>query len=239
MNGLAELTIAAHGGLARWKRLKEVSAHLIVGGALWALKNHPNTISDTTVAVGTREEWASHFPFGEHRHRTKFNPGRVALEAGDGELLSELRDPRASFRNHVLNTPWSSLQLAYFAGYAMWTYLNTPFLLALPGVLAEGAPPWNEQGETWRRLDMTFPPGIATHSTKQALYVDDAGLLRRHDYDVDIAGGTPAAHYISDYIEVDGIMFPTRRRVFPRQADGSAAPEPLIVSINLSDFALS
>jgi hypothetical protein len=238
MNELAELTITAHGGLERWKGVKEVSAHLIVGGALWALKNQPDTISDTTVAVGAREEWASNFPFGEHRYRTKFSPGRVALEAGNGELLSELRDPRASFHNHVLNTPWSDLQLAYFAGYAMWTYLNTPFLLADPGVVAEEVAPWSEQGETWRRLEINFPTHIATHSTKQTLYVDEAGLLRRHDYDVEIAGGTPAAQYISDYVEVAGLMFPTRRRVFPRQADGSAAPEPLIVSIDVSDLAV-
>jgi hypothetical protein len=52
---LAELTVAAHGGLERWKRLNEVSAHLIVGAALWALKDQPNTISDTTVAVGTKD----------------------------------------------------------------------------------------------------------------------------------------------------------------------------------------
>jgi hypothetical protein len=63
-------------------------------------------------------------------------------------------------------------------------------------------------------------------------------LLRRHDYDVEIAGGTPGAHYIEGYEEVSGIMFPTKRRIFPRQANGTASPEPLVVSIDLSDIAL-
>jgi hypothetical protein len=55
---------------------------------------------------------------------------------------------------------------------------------------------------------------------------------------VEIAGGTPGAHYIEVYEDVSGIMFPTKRRIFPRQADGTASPEPLVVSIDLSDITL-
>jgi len=51
-------------------------------------------------------------------------------------------------------------------------------------------------------------------------------------------GGTPGAHYIEGYEDVFGIMFPTKRRIFPRQADGTASPEPLVVSIDLSDITL-
>jgi hypothetical protein len=56
---------------------------------------------------------------------------------------------------------------------------------------------------------------------------------------VEIAGGTPAARYIDMYEEVSGIMFPTKRRIFPRQADGISSPEPLVVSIDLSNIVLS
>ena len=55
---------------------------------------------------------------------------------------------------------------------------------------------------------------------------------------MEIAGGTPGAHYIEGYEDVSGIMFPTNRRIFPRQADGTASPEPLVVSIDLSDITL-
>lgn len=120
----------------------------------------------------------------------------------------------------------------------MWTYLNMPFLLAAPGVVSEELDDWNENGETWRRLKVTFPKAIATHSTVQTLYVDANGLLKRHDYDVEIAGNTPGAHYISDYTTVSGIRFPTKRRIFPRQPDGTSLIEPLVVSIDLSDIEL-
>lgn len=65
------------------------------------------------------------------------------------------------------------------------------------------------------------------------------GLLRRHDYDVAITGGTPGAHYISDYVDVSGIKFPTRRRIFPRTPEGQSLAEPLVVSIDLDNIVLS
>jgi hypothetical protein len=71
------------------------------------------------------------------------------------------------------------------------------------------------------------------------MYFNQHGLLKRHDYDVEIAGGTPGAHYVSDLKEFSGIVFPTKRRILPRQADGHSAPEPLVVSIDLDQFVLS
>jgi hypothetical protein len=67
------------------------------------------------------------------------------------------------------------------------------------------------------------------------LSIGEDGLFRRHDYDVEIMGGSPAAHYISDYTQVGGIMVPTRHRILPRAADGQALSEPILVSIDVSD----
>ena len=64
MNELAELTIRAHGGMKRWGQFETVSAQLVQGGALWALKGQAGTLDDTSVTVGIRSEWASHAPFG-------------------------------------------------------------------------------------------------------------------------------------------------------------------------------
>ena len=36
--------------------------------------------------------------------------------------------------------------------------------------------------------------------------------MRRHDYNVDIAGGYAAAQLTTDYLEVDGMKLPMRRR---------------------------
>jgi hypothetical protein len=239
MTKLSELAIEAHGGLQRWKQFEQVSADLRQGGALWSLKGQPETLQQTTVTVGLRKEWASHAPFGVRPRRSRFEPGRVALESGDGTVLEELGNPRSSFAGHDLQTPWTELQLAYFAGCAMWTYLNTPFVLAWPGVETEEIEAVRTSDGLWRRLAVRFPKDIATHSAVQTLYFDADGLLKRHDYDVEIAGNTPGAHLISDYVEVSGIRFPTRRRIYARQPDGSFSTEPLVVSIDLSNIRLS
>jgi hypothetical protein len=237
MNKLAKQAIEAHGGLERWKRFTTLSAHLIQGGDLWAAKGKAGVLADVTVTVDLRDEKASHWPFGSPDRRSRFEPQRVALEDANGKVLEELLQPRSSFNGHA--TLWSDLQLAYFAGYAMWTYLNIPFLLAKPGVESEEVESWEESGETWRRLKVRFPTDIATHSTEQTISFDRQGLLRRQDYNVEIDGTAGAAHYVYDHKEFSGIVFPTKRRVFRRQTDGRPGPKPLIISIDLDRIVLS
>ena len=237
MNTLAKQAMDAHGGLERWNRFSALSAHLIQGGDLWAAKGKAGVLVDPTVTIDLRDEKASHWPFGSPDRRSHFEPQRVALEDANGKVLEELLQPRSSFKGHA--AIWSDLQLAYFAGYAMWTYLNIPFLLARPGVESEEVEPWQESGETWRRLKVRFPADIATHSTEQTLYFDRQGLLKRHDYNVEIDGTAGAAHYVYDHKEFSGIVFPTRRRVFRRQPDGHPAPKPEIIFIDLDRIVLS
>ena len=43
----------------------------------------------------------------------------------------------------------------------------------------------------WRRLLVTYPDVIVAHTRQQTCYFDDAGLLRRLGYAVDILGGGP------------------------------------------------
>jgi hypothetical protein len=237
MNDLATFAMNAHGGLDRWRRLKTANARLVQGGALWQLKGQAGVLDDVHLTVDLRKEWASHRPFGHPDRHSSFRPDRVAIETSDGRVVEERAKPRESFKGHQFDTPWDSLQLAYFAGYAMWTYMNTPFLFALPGVTTEElASSWQENGEAWRRLKVTFPEHIASHSAEQTFYFDQQGLLKRHDYEVDVAGGAAAAHYVSALTDVSGIMVPTKHTIFPRQPDGSAAPAPLVVSIDISEI---
>src|SRR5215471_7930711 len=156
MNRLAKQAIDAHGGLERWNYFDTLSAHLIQGGELWAAKGEAGVLDDVAVTVDLHDQKASHWPFGFPERRSRFEPQRVAIEGATGKVLEELLRPRASFEGHA--TTWSDLQLAYFAGYAMWTYLNIPFLLARPGVESEEVEPWQESGETWRRLKVLFRP---------------------------------------------------------------------------------
>jgi hypothetical protein len=89
-----------------------------------------------------------------------------------------------------------------------------------------------------RKTRVRFPADVATRSTEQTLYFDQQGLLKRHDYHVEISGGIGAAHYVSDLKELFGIVFPTNHRIFGLQPDGHAATEPLVVSIDMDQIVL-
>jgi hypothetical protein len=133
MNKLAELAISAHGGMKRWREFNRMSAHQLVGGVLWPMKGQDGVINDAHITVELHREWASHTPFGGAGRRSVLEPTRVAIESSSGGVLDERHNPRNSFIGHTLETPWDSLQLAYFAGYAMWTYLTTPLPLCPSG----------------------------------------------------------------------------------------------------------
>jgi hypothetical protein len=239
MNKLAEFAIDAHGGLERWSRFSKLTAHLVRGGVFWATKQKAGVLDDTMIKVDLLGEAISDWPVGSPARRSFFEPGRVALEDANGKLLEELLQPRSSFEVQGAHRLWTDLQLVYFAGYAMWTYLNTPFLLARPGVESEEVEPWQEEGDTWRRLRVRFPEDIATHSREQTMYFDQRGMLRRHDYQVEVDGGAPGAHYVYEPKEFSGIVFPTKRRIFVRGSDGRRSPGPPIISIDVDQVVLS
>ena len=120
-------------------------------------------------------------------------------------------------------------------GEALWTYLTTPFLLALDGVHVDEAEPWREGAETWCVLRAYFPGSIETHSLVQEFFFGDDMLLRRHDYSVNIAGGFRASQLTSDYVEANGIYLPTTRRAYTCGPDHRPILEMLMVSIDISE----
>jgi hypothetical protein len=149
-------------------------------------------------------------------------PERVAIQTADGEVLEQRTDPRSTYpMPFELTTRWDALQVAYFASYAVWNYLTSPFLLTYPGVQAQEIEPWDEDGESWRRLRVTFPETIATHNRDQVFYFDSNYMLRHLDYQPEVTNA-PIAHYVSDHKEFDGFIFPTRRRVYARNSEGIA-----------------
>lgn len=236
---LLDDVLRTHGGLDRWKSLSRIDATIVTGGGFWAMKGLVQDATPRQMTVWLHEERSSVTRFGNPDWHTEFVPGRIAIMQSDGGVVAERLDPRASFAGHVMTTPWDPLQRAYFNGYALWTYLTTPFLLAMPGVEVTEAAPWTEGSETWRVLRAQFPTAIATHSPVQSFYFGEDLLLRRHDYNVDVAGSFGAAQLVSDFVEANGIRLPARRRAYRRGADMRPLLEPLMVSIDISNVHFS
>src|SRR6202047_3858627 len=235
MNELLAKILDVHGGMDRWNGYNKVEPTIVSGGGLFELKGAPHDSNPRRMTVWLHEERSSVVPYGAPDQRTMFTPERIAIEKLDGTLVAERRAPRDSFAGHQMSTPWDPLHRAYFNGYALWSYLTTPFLLAVNGVQTAEIEPWREGVETWRVLRALFPSTIASHSAVQDFFFGEDLLLRRHDYNVDIAGGFAAAQLVFAYVEADGVKLPTQRRAYIRGPDHRPALDPLMVSIDISE----
>jgi hypothetical protein len=236
---LLQKVLEAHGGLDRWNSFETVEATIVTGGQLFGMKGTPQDSTPRRMTVATRREWASVTPYGADDQRTDFSPGRVAIEKIDGTVVKERLRPSEHAEGKTVEAPWDALDRAYFNGYALWTYLTTPFHFAMSGFDVEEIAPWHEHEELWRGLRVTYPPDIASHSRQQDFYFGSDFRLRRHDYHVEASGGFAAAQYVFEPVTVEGITFPTKRRAYMRDPSLLPIHDRLMVSIDISDVSLS
>lgn len=242
MSDLLDRVLEAHGGQANWAQVRELTAQLSLGGPFWEWKGWPDVYTNQTVRIDPHREHITFEPFT--------GPGRVStLEVREGQpetveihdgatLLSSRANPRESFPAYTNEGAWDDIQVAYFTSAATWNYLTAPFVFAYPGVRTQEISPWSENGETWRRLAVTFPSSIANHNPDQTFYYDDNFHQRRMDYQPDVTG-SPIAHYTHDPKVFDGFLFYTRRLVHLRDDDNVANQEFAPITIDLDSVTVS
>jgi hypothetical protein len=234
--GLLEEVLAAHGGLERWQAASSITAEGRFGGLLRS-RLPGNKMANVNVRVQLEVQRAFFDGFPQAGQRAIFDQGDVRIENSEGQVLDARHNARAAFRGLSRlrrNVRWDALDAAYFAGYAWWNYLTTPQLLTRDRVTVQEGEVWREGGERWRRLEVTFPPELHTHSRRQTFYADTAGLIRRHDYIAEPIGRwASAAHYCDQHRTFDGLVFPTRRRVRPRGPGGRSLPGPTLVALDV------
>lgn len=237
MNELLNLALEAHGSLDRWNKVKAVKVDASIAGAIWYVKGKPDFLKNIVLTVETRTERVT-VDFPGQDKRAIFEPNRIVIETMNGMLIEARENPEESFKGQQRETPWNDIHVIYFVGEALWTYLNTPFLYANEGFATEEILPIRVDGETWRRLKVTFPDNVKSHTKEQISCFGPDGLLRRHDYTVDILGGATGLNYASDYQDVDGIIVPAKRRVYAYEGDYQLVKEPLLVAIDMGKIEL-
>ncbi len=236
---LLQQVLEAHGGLARWSRLRAVRARVAFGGLAFALRWNRAGARERLVTILPHRAQVVFEDFPGVGYQAAFSPEHVWIADPRGGVRSERALPREAFASWRRALWWDDLDLLYFAGYATWNYFTHPFLLAAPGVECAETEPWTEGGECWRRLEVRFPPGYPTHCPAQVFYYDEKLRLRRHDYTATVfASWAAAAHYSHDHVTVQGIPFPTWRRVVPRSRSSAARPGPTLVWIRATGIAL-
>jgi hypothetical protein len=236
MSALLDEVLNAHGGLDSWRAVTALTAHGRFGGLL-SSRFPGNRMATVNVRVELAQQNVVFYGFPQEDSQAVFDRGEVRVETRDGDLIDARRDARAAFGGLSglrRNVRWDALDCAYFAGYAWWNYLSTPLLLTREGVIVTEGDTWSEPGEQWRRLEVSFPPDIHTHTRRQSFYVDAAGLIRRHDYLAEPIGKwAHAAHYCDEHRHFDGLVFATRRRVRPRVPGGRSLARPILVALDI------
>ncbi len=231
---LLEQVINAHGGLERWQSAGELAVQHTSGGVAFAAKFQGRTLPKELARVSTALQRTVITPYPRPGRRGVFERGAVRIETDGGRLRAQRLDPRSDLRRLRHRLRWDKLDLLYFTGSALWNYMATPFIFATPGFELQELEPWKEGEEVWRRLAVTYPAELHTHSRQQVFYFSADGLLRRLDYTAEEFGPrAKAAHYCFDHREFGGLVFPTRRRVFPRGPDNRPRRRPLLVWIDI------
>ena len=235
MSELLTSALAAHGGLDQWNQLTSIRARLSVTGGLFTAKGTADQLEGIEMEAQLHEQKVVTYIAGKKK-RWVFQPNSIVVEADSGEKLAEHSYPRRSFQGN--EAFWEEVHLAYFNSYALWNYLTSPFLYASPGFKVEELEMWQENGESWRPLKVTFPAHIATHTKEQIAFFGEDGLLRRLEYSVDVLGGDKGLNYPSPYRVFNGIMLPMKRRVYPADAQRQKVKEPVLVAIDLFEITI-
>ena len=236
MNDLLALAVDAHGGLARWEEISRFRAEVSISGELWAVKGKPSLLHEVVLEGETRDQRMKIAPFPWPGRYATWEPYRQTVQTDDGMLVAERRDPVATFAGLTQESLWDEFQVAYFGAVAGWNSFVVPFLFVRPDFAVEETEPWSEDGQGWRRLVVTYPDAVVSPCRQQAYCFDGDGLLRRLDYTVD---ADPAVEYPSEYQEFDGVMVPTRRRVYVRNPDGPPQFDSVFISLDVADVSFA
>jgi hypothetical protein len=235
---LLDKVIAAHGGAEGWRSVSTITARGTLGGLL--PKRFPgDRLANFTVEVEAAEQHTVIHDFPRAGRRAVFDRGEVRIETEDGERLDARTSPRSAFfglSGIRRNVRWDPLDTAYFAGYAFWNYLTSPLPLTRDDVVVTEVEPWREG----RRLRAAFPSHLDTHCREQTFYVDDDGLIRRHDFVAEPVGAwASAALHCDRHRRFDGLVFPARRRVFPRGPGGLVLPRPALLVLEFEEIEVT
>ena len=238
MSDLLVDLLEAHGGADHWQSVVSITARGRITGLL-PKRFVGNKLATFTFEVQTAKQHTRIHDFPQAGQRAVFDQGHVRIETIDGAVVGTRTDPRSAFfgaSGARRNLYWDALDVAYFAGYASWNYLNSPWLLAREGVEVREGEPWQENGESWRRLEVHFPSDFHTHCVAQTFYVDATGLIRRHDFTAEPVGRwASAALYCDQHREVDRLTFPTHRLVLPRGL-GRVLPHPILLDLRFDEI---
>ena len=229
---LLDEAIEASGGLPLWNRLTRFTLQLSIEGSLLTRVSEAACFKDIVAEGCFRRRFVRLTGFANADRSGVYRPDHVTIENSEGDVLRTWNNPHQPLHHGAEEPFQEEPYLVFLCGFSIWNYLITPFLMAHPGVQIEELPPWHEQDQPWRRLQVVFPPDLVTHSPVQTFYFDATGLLRRTDHHL---FGIKVANYSSAHQSFCGIVIPTLRRSLTLEADGTVIAKPSLLDVEIFD----
>jgi hypothetical protein len=220
---LLDEAIAAHGGLARWAQVQQITLQVRIGGNILALRFKSPRTRVLECTVDTRRIHALLKPFPRRGLVGIFGANHIRIQTDQGRVV----DQRTVTRDATGRVPrrlfWNDLDVLSFLGYSLWNYTVIPYVFLWSGFeCREGQASRQQDGSSWQTLRVRYPAGFPTHSREQTFYFDQRSLLRRIDYTADVFGPfARGAHMCEAHRTFDGLVVPTHRVVYARRASGA------------------
>ena len=234
---LLEKAINAHGGLDRWNQIEKLVVELRIGGNILAMKWRSPHTRQLKATIDPKKMYCRLAPFPKQGYVGIWEGNQVYIEK-DGELVVEKTISRKNNgKVEGASLVWDDLDLLYFLGYALWNYSVTPFVFLNPGFECKELITNRDQ-----KLIVKYPSSIPTHCQEQVFYFNQSHYLCRLDYTAEVFSKmAQGAHYCQQHKSYQGIVFPSKRVVYPRLPSGHIIKffkvmEGFIDNVSIVDF---
>jgi hypothetical protein len=170
--------------------------------------------SPRKISISPSGQYTRFADYPEKGYQTTFKGGDILIHHGDF-LVQESLNHRRTFAGLAKLRSWSSMDAAYFFGYALWHYHSVPFLLREARFIKHCQAYHN--GRSLLGIEVEFLSKVPTHSSRQRYFFDEEGLIRRNDYVANIVGPfARGAHFWNRFENHNGLPVATQRVVEAR-----------------------
>ena len=221
-------------GGARWTQFSHFKTHFMLEGSVVAPLERAHSFKELVAEGDVAARSVRISGFSDAGGVWGFHPDFVTIQRDDGGFLSTRREaaPRAFLR------PKDEVELVYLCGLSIWSCLTAPLTLFGDGAQTEELGAWAEHGQTGVRVKVTAPEGALAYAREMVMYFDEAGMLRRTDFDLVCGETVPIVNYSSAHESFSGLTVPTLHRALQRAAPEGARERPLL-DIEIFDVAFA
>jgi hypothetical protein len=231
----------AHGGLERWRQVESIQININIFGPILITRFKSPWLSNITATIFTEKPYVSLHNFPEQGLTSIFDGYDAYIYDANDQITAERHFKNPSTLHNKPRLHWDHLDLVHSLGFGLWNTICSPFLLDHQNIeTIQGDDLVDNQGRRLLTLNIHLPASIPCQSQHQVYYFNAQGLLERNDYQnstfCPLAMGT---HIYQQHRNVDGLIFATRRKVFPRLWNGTAIKAAKLMDAQINNISIN